>query len=163
MSTNSFLKAEEFLKNEEFLISFNIALVCQRMHDEQAKILKRFDLTPRQALVLAYIINHPNDNVTPKVLEAHMRLSNPTVTVIIQSMTKKGLIRREKDPNDRRKYRLHPTEKALRMAELSRNSSLKADKAFYAGVTREEIEALRSILTKIMHNLEEFQEEHDQG
>ena len=111
MEKTPFLNPADFLEDETFLISFNIALICQRICDVQTRILKKYDLTPRQSLVLAYLRNHADDKVTQKVLEDKMHLSNPTVTVIIQSMIGKGLIVKEKDTEDRRKYILHVTEK----------------------------------------------------
>ena len=111
MEKTPFLNPADFLEDETFLISFNIALICQRICDVQTRILKKQDLTPRQSLVLAYLRNHADEKVTQKVLEDKMHLSNPTVTVIIQSMIGKGLIVKEKDTEDRRKYILHVTEK----------------------------------------------------
>ena len=111
MEKTPFLNPSDFLEDETFLISFNIALMCQRICDVQTKILKKYDLTPRQSLVLAYLRNHPEDKITPKILEDKMHRSNPTVTVIVQSMIGKGLIAKEKDTEDRRKYILHMTEK----------------------------------------------------
>lgn len=111
MEKTPFLNPADFLEDETFLISFNIALICQRICDVQTRILKKYDLTPRQSLVLAYLRNHADEKVTQKVLEDKMHLSNPTVTVIIQSMIGKGLIVKEKDTEDRRKYILHVTEK----------------------------------------------------
>ena len=83
MEKTPFLNPSDFLEDETFLISFNIALICQRICDVQTKILKKYDLTPRQSLVLAYLRNHPEDKITQKILEDKMHLSNPTVTVIV--------------------------------------------------------------------------------
>lgn len=83
MNSTPFLNPSDFLEDESFLISFNMALICQRICDVQTRILKEYDLTPRQLLVLAYLYNHPKEEVTQKILENRMHLSNPTVTVII--------------------------------------------------------------------------------
>lgn len=107
MNSTPFLNPSDFLEDESFLISFNMALICQRICDVQTRILKEYDLTPRQLLVLAYLYNHPKEEVTQKILENRMHLSNPTVTVIIQSMLSKGLVSKTKDPLDRRKHILH--------------------------------------------------------
>ena len=72
--------------------ALTLPFICQRICDVQTKILKKYDLTPRQSLVLAYLRNHPEDKITQKTLEDKMHLSNPTVTVIVQSMIGKGLI-----------------------------------------------------------------------
>lgn len=153
MEKNPFLTPSDFLEDETFLISFNIALICQRICDVQTKILKKYDLTPRQSLVLAYLRNHPKDKITQKILEDKMHLSNPTVTVIVQSMIGKGLIAKEKDTEDGRKYILHMTEKGKAALNNGRGESRAADERAYEGLSREDIDYLKSIMRRIMDNL----------
>ena len=153
MEKNPFLTPSDFLEDETFLISFNIALICQRICDVQTKILKKYDLTPRQSLVLAYLRNHPEDKITQKILEDKMHLSNPTVTVIVQAMIGKGLIAKEKDTEDRRKYILHMTEKGKAALNNGRGESRAADERAYEGLSREDIDYLKSIMRRIMDNL----------
>ena len=153
MEKNPFLNPSDFLEDETFLISFNIALICQRICDVQTKILKKYDLTPRQTLVLAYLRNHPKDKITQKILEDKMHLSNPTVTVIVQSMIGKGLIAKEKDTEDGRKYILHMTEKGKAALNNGRGESRAADERAYEGLSREDIDYLKSIMRRIMDNL----------
>ena len=66
-----------------------------------------------------------------------MHLSNPTVTVIIQSMIGKGLIVKEKDTEDRRKYILYVTEKGKNAFRSGRGESRAADDRVYEGLSRE--------------------------
>lgn len=153
MEKNPFLNPSDFLEDETFLISFNIALICQRICDVQTKILKKYDLTPRQSLVLAYLRNHPKDKINQKILEDKMHLSNPTVTVIVQSMIGKGLIAKEKDTEDGRKYILHMTEKGKAALNNGRGESRAADERAYEGLSREDIDYLKSIMRRIMDNL----------
>ena len=153
MEKNPFLNPSDFLEDETFLISFNIAHICQRICDGQTKILKKYDLTPRQSLVLAYLRNHPKDKITQKILEDKMHLSNPTVTVIVQSMIGKGLIAKEKDTEDGRKYILHMTEKGKAALNNGRGESRAADERAYEGLSREDIDYLKSIMRRIMDNL----------
>ncbi len=153
MEKKPFLNPADFLENETFLVSFNIALICQRICDVQTRILKKYNLTPRQSLVLAYLRNHADEKVTQKVLEDKMHLSNPTVTVIVQSMIGKGLIAKEKDTEDRRKYILHMTKKGKAAFNNGRGESRAADERAYEGLSREDIDYLKSIMRRIMDNL----------
>ena len=97
--------------------------------------------------------NHPEDKITQKILEDKMHLSNPTVTVIVQSMIGKGLIAKEKDTEDRRKYILHMTEKGKAALNNGRGESRAADERAYEGLSREDIDYLKSIMRRIMDNL----------
>ena len=133
MEKTPFLNPSDFLEDETFLISFNIALICQRICDVQTKILKKYDLTPRQSLVLAYLRNHPEDKITQKI--------------------GKGLIAKGKDTEDRRKYILHMTEKGKAAFNNGRGESRAADERAYEGLSREDIDYLKSIMRRIMDNL----------
>lgn len=154
MNSTPFLNPSDFLEDESFLISFNMALICQRICDVQTRILKEYDLTPRQLLVLAYLYNHPKEEVTQKILENRMHLSNPTVTVIIQSMLSKGLVSKIKDPLDRRKHILHITPKGKTMFESSHEKSHATGKACYKSLNKNDLEFLKRIMRTIMGNLE---------
>ena len=154
MNSTPFLNPSDFLEDESFLISFNMALICQRICDVQTRRLKEYDLTPRQLLVLAYLYNHPKEEVTQKILENRMHLSNPTVTVIIQSMLSKGLVSKTKDPLDRRKHILHITPKGKTMFESSHEKSHATGKACYKSLNKNDLEFLKRIMRTIMGNLE---------
>ena len=133
MNSTPFLNPSDFLEDESFLISFNMALICQRICDVQTRIL---------------------EEVTQKILENRMHLSNPTVTVIIQSMLSKGLVSKTKDPLDRRKHILHITPKGKTMFESSHEKSHATGKACYKSLNKNDLEFLKRIMRTIMGNLE---------
>lgn len=84
MNSTPFLNPSDFLEDESFLISFNMALICQRICDVQTRILKEYDLTPRQLLVLAYLYNHPKEEVTQKILENRISYSYCNYTIHVK-------------------------------------------------------------------------------
>ena len=88
-------------------------------------------LTARQALIIAYLSTHKKEVVTQKVLEDHLHLTNPTITVMVRTMIKKGLIRKERVEEDARKYRLFLTDRAKEVEEVSRREAIALDRRFY--------------------------------
>ena len=116
-------------------------------------VLNTAELHTIEHLGATYLRNHPEDKITQKILEDKMHLSNPTVTVIVQSMIGKGLIAKEKDTEDRRKYILHMTEKGKAALNNGRGESRAADERAYEGLSREDIDYLKSIMRRIMDNL----------
>ena len=147
------LKASDFLSNDEPLLSFMIGNIRNEMTNQCARALTEYGLTLRNVLVMAYLENHKNELVTQKTLEDHMHLSNPTVTVLIQNMEKKGLVKRCRVPEDGRKYSLTLTEHAIEIGTACRQKFLDSEKQFYDGITEEEKRQLFRIFQKIEKNL----------
>ncbi|MGJ0023298.1 MarR family winged helix-turn-helix transcriptional regulator [Streptococcus dysgalactiae] len=82
-----------------------------------SQLLLDHDLTPSQFKVLKYLSAH-QDQLTRQIdLETFFKMSNPTVTVLLQHLEKKDMIER----------RPHPTDKRCNIIILSEKARLKAD------------------------------------
>lgn len=108
------LKPEDLNKSDKLGLTYNLGQAHKRMLLKQSGIMQKFGLTARQSLIIAYLSTHKKDLVTQKTLEEHLHLTNPTITVMVKSMIDKGLVRKERVPEDARKYRLFLTEKPSR-------------------------------------------------
>lgn len=153
MEETAVLNAADFLRSDASLISFIIGSIRNEMKNRCSRILSKYDLTIRQILVIAYIGLHPDEVVTQKTLEDHMYLSNPTITVLIQNMMKKGLVYREKIPTDGRKYRILLTEKARELDETCYAELLAVENQFYQGFSADDRRQLLSLLNRLEKNL----------
>ena len=85
----------------------------------------------------------------------HLRVKPSTVNGILDRMEEKGLIRRTTDENDQRQKRVSATEKGREMKELVRNAFQDAEAAMARGLRPDEAETLRSLLGRVIENLEE--------
>ncbi|MBR5868922.1 MAG: MarR family transcriptional regulator [Clostridia bacterium] len=70
----------------------------------------------------------------------------------LASLEKRGYIRRESDPQDKRVLRVYPTEMLLEMLPAIRNSNTEWNRRILEGFTEEEKEQLESLLTRAMNN-----------
>jgi DNA-binding MarR family transcriptional regulator len=77
--------------------------------------LSDFELTTRQAAALLSLVENPG--VTLGALADTLRSDQPTASAVVDRLLAAELVKRETDPEDRRRARLYPTEKALRIAE----------------------------------------------
>lgn len=116
--------------------------------------MKKFGLTARQSLIIAYLSTHKKEVVTQKTLEDHLHLTNPTITVMVKSMIEKGLIRKERMPDDARKYRLFMTDKAKQVEQASQKASKDLDESFYEGIPESDMQVFKGVLSRIMKNLD---------
>ena len=67
----------------------------------------------------------------------------PTMSKLVATMEKDGLVRRERDPEDGRVVRLHATAKARRMAERGREERLGVLESLLGGASAREVEVVR--------------------
>jgi DNA-binding MarR family transcriptional regulator len=67
----------------------------------------------------------------------------PTMSKLVASMQKDGLVRRERDPGDGRVVRLHATAKARRMAERGREERLEVLESLLGSASAREVEIVR--------------------
>ena len=92
----------------------------------------RYDLTPSQASILIYLskVDHP---VNQRELEKYFRLTNPTVTGLMQRMENKGFIRREMNQADNRSKYIILTPKAMEISAEVRNNLHKVEEDITSG------------------------------
>ena len=148
------LRAEDLNNSDKLGLTYNLGQVHKRMLLRQSGIMKKFGLTARQSLIIAYLSTHKKDVVTQKTLEEHLHLTNPTITVMVKSMIDKGLVRKERVPEDARKYRLFLTEKAKQVEQASSQAAKDLDKTFYEGVSENDMRIFKGVLGQIMRNLD---------
>lgn len=153
MGDNAILNASDFLGTEDGLLSFMMGNIHNAITNQVNRVFSKYDLTLRQVLVIAYLFKHEKEIVTQKSLEDCMHLSNPTITVLIQNMCKKGLIKKEKVPEDGRKYRLTLTKKTKDLCAEAFAEMITEEQHIFDGITAEEKHQLRLVMEKLEDNL----------
>ena len=148
------LHPDDLKKSDQMGLTYNLGQAHKRMLLKQSSIMKKYGLTARQALIIAYLSTHKKEVVTQKVLEDHLHLTNPTITVMVRTMIKKGLIRKERVEEDARKYRLFLTDRAKEVEEVSRREAIDLDRRFYQGVSDTDMKIFQGVLGKILKNLD---------
>lgn len=83
------LHPDDLKKSDQMGLTYNLGQAHKRMLLKQSSIMKKYGLTARQALIIAYLSTHKKEVVTQKVLEDHLHLTNPTITVMVRTMIKK--------------------------------------------------------------------------
>ena len=115
--------------------------------------LKRLNLTMSQGLVLEYLNNTKDDELTQKEIEQHFNLQHPTVSGILKRLEKNGFIMTSVNKADRRVKDICLTEKAREIEEIARQDKKMMEETFVKGLTEEEIKTLRALLKKVLNNM----------
>ena len=93
------------------------------------------------------------DDLTQLELSKRTHLTAPTVSVTLQKMELSGLITRTPDPQDMRQIRVRLTEKGRELHHIVVGIVEKTENSVLNGVTPEEQELLKKLLSKMRDNL----------
>ena len=116
--------------------------------------LSCYDVTPAQTHTLLYLCEHGNSAPQREIVE-HLRVKPSTANGILERMEEKRLLRRVPDETDQRQKRVSATEKGRELKELVQNAFQDAEAAMARGLRPDEAEMLRSLLGRVIENLEE--------
>lgn len=109
---------------------------------------------PGQIPILVWLLEE--EGLTQKDLVERASIEQPTVAEHLDRMERDGLVRRERDPEDGRRYRLFLTEKAREMSgELLSELELGA-RIFTRGIKDSDLRVFDRVMRQIISNLDSF-------
>ena len=122
-------------------------------HIDQAfnEFLKKDNLTISQARVIHYLCKHKDKDVVQRDIEKFFRVSNPTVSGILNRLEEKDFIVRMTSENDKRIKVVTLTEKALELDDYLRNSLNNYEEEMMACLSQEEKNNLLDSMDKIIN------------
>ena len=122
-------------------------------HIDQAfnEFLKKDNLTISQARVIHYLCKHKDKEVVQRDIEKFFRVSNPTVSGILNRLEEKGFVVRTTLENDKRIKVVILTEKALELDDYLRNSLNNYEEEMMACLSQEEKNNLLDSMDKIIN------------
>lgn len=116
--------------------------------------LKEIELTMSQGMVLAFLNNAPQEELTQKAVEQFFGLQHPTVSGILKRLEKNGFVSCSVNQNDRRLKDIHLTEKARNIHVKAKQHHGELDELMVKGFSTEEADTLMRLLKRVMDNLE---------
>lgn len=111
-------------------------------------------LTGRNFWVLRYLLEHPNEDVFQRDLEAAFKVRRSTVSRMVELMEQKDLIRRESVNGDARLKRLSLTTRSKDVLKAVSNGVDRMNREVRAEFTAEEYDTLTTLLAKLSAVLE---------
>ena len=111
-----------------------------------------FDVTVDQWLVLKNLSE--NELLSQTELANLVFKDNPTLTRIIDLLSKKGYVERVTNPLDRRSFQLHLTESGLMKVNALRPKILEIREKAWENLNEQDFEEFKRILNKIYQNLD---------
>ncbi len=123
---------------------FLLAKAYQKAHSQFKGMLRPYDLTNLQHLVLEGLWYQ--QGVTAAELGKLLVLDKATLSGILERMIDSGWIRKDRDPDDGRVFRIHTTEKADNLKQELIDLRVKANEALLAGFNRQEQALFKRLL-----------------
>ena len=115
------------------------------------KVNKIDDITREQFGIL--ILLSITGGVSQTQIANMLGKDRPNITRMIDILEKKGLIRREKDENNRRILKVYLTDEGFKKAELARPLKERIDKIQSKALTQEEVQVLGKLLKKVRNSI----------
>lgn len=116
--------------------------------------MSRFGMTPAQTHVLRYLQLNGGQMPQRELLE-NLKVKPSTVNGILDRMEEKGLVERSVSGADARRRLVALTPAGIQREAEVKQSFLEAEALIARGLTEKETETLRSLLERVIHNLEE--------
>jgi DNA-binding MarR family transcriptional regulator len=137
----------------------NNALVKQKNRHMSA-----FNLTSIQGDVLMYILNcYKTREINQLDIQSVFKLTNPTVSGIIDRLEEKEFIKRVRSEKDARYRRLVPLPKGEALAEDLWRSAREAEEHFVKNMTPQEAAEFQRLLMIALKTAEEEEDEETKG
>lgn len=111
-------------------------------------------LTEMQSRVIGFLFLNRNRDIFQKDIEKEFSIRRATVSVLLQSMEVKKLIRRESVPRDARLKKVLLTPKAEEMAAMANRELRRFEEVLREGISEEELKVFFNVTKKIRANIE---------
>ena len=128
---------------------------CAHMARERMDArMSRFGMTPAQTHVMLHL--HQSGGQLPqRELLDSLKVKPSTVNGILDRMEEKGLVERTVSGTDARQRLVALTLAGRKREEQVKQAFLEAEALIVRGLTKEETDTLRSLLERVIQNLEE--------
>ncbi len=113
-----------------------------------------YHLTPVQIVVIKYLIKNKDSIVYQKDIEKKLGLRKSTVSGILGTMIKNGIITRTDSTNDLRSKEIRLTETGYKLDKAMRKKAFEFEKLLQSNISKEDLEVFYKVTKQIQENLE---------
>lgn len=137
----------------EILLTVALVLVARRWRALIDDELRPLGHSSARMEALSAIMNSP-DPSSQVVIANRLRIEGPTMTRMIDALSRDGLVERRTGPSDRRTKYLHLTKNGEAALEQIFDAVEPLRVRLLDGLTREEMDGMQQVLTKMLHRLD---------
>ena len=113
-----------------------------------------YQLTPAQIVIIKYLIKNKNNIVYQKDIEKKLGLRKSTISGILSTMIKNGIITRTESTNDLRSKEIKLTDKGLKLDKVMKKKALEFENLLQKNIDPKDLEIFYKVTNQIQKNLE---------
>jgi DNA-binding MarR family transcriptional regulator len=132
--------------------AMNLARTGDLVLGRVAAVLQPLDVSPAGGLVLGILVD-AGQPCPPNYISERLIVSRATVTGVLDTLVKRGLVRREPHPTDRRSVLVHLTKAGSRMADRVRRTVHHGEADWMGSLSEHERAQLTELLGKLQRHL----------
>lgn len=117
--------------------------------------------SPSQMIIMDYILNHQNEVIYQRDLESVLMLRRATVSGVLQTMERNGLVKRVLCDEDVRCKKIILNKKAKDKFNIKRKEFYKLEDIVKNGLSDEEIKFFCHIIKRMQNNIKEYAKRKD--
>lgn len=150
------MSRDGLVMNHKDYCSLMIYRISHRLEVVQNNILREYGVSHQQTQLLAYIYARPGMDIFQKDLEKSFGLKSSTVTELLNTLEKRGFIRRLPCDYDKRAKKLAVTQKAMDLHETFQSSVNTIEAIVTDGMSPIEKNLFKDLLKKASENAEKY-------
>lgn len=126
-------------------------LICRLIHSKNPNIIKPPTIT--QARIMKYIFENNSKDIYQKDLEKALNLRRATVSEVLATMERKGLIIRSENPNDARSKKIELAQLDNNKKRQMKEQMQQLEQALTQDISKEELLTFSLVLRKMENNI----------
>lgn len=143
------------LLSKEIAVVINLSACKLKQYTANMLRKNNVGLTPEQFLLIDIIWNQ--GEMSQQKLADTMQKDKNSITKLINSLEKKGLIIRTRDENDKRSNIISLTHKSREMKNYAKETGIKMLDNILEGIDEEELRSFLSTLNKLTANMNKYE------
>lgn len=137
-------------------LGYYFKVMANELARNRNKDLERLDLTSSQCDILLYLIAHNKEEVNQRDIEQFFKLSNPTISGILDRLEAKGFIIRKQSSKDARSKQIELTEKSMQVHHHMKKKMQELEKQLLQNVSSEELLIFKKVAKQLHDNIIEL-------
>ncbi len=110
--------------------------------------------TPTQMQIIEYILEHGEQDIYQKDLEEVLKLRRATVSGVLQTMEKYGLVERITNTNDSRAKKIILNENAKKLYKIYEKKLSELEEIITKDITKNDLKIFSKVIEKMKYNIE---------
>lgn len=132
-------------------IGYEICQSARKIYQYLNYLFEPFEITPEQWIIIKALLRE--DKLSQKELSLRVNKDQNTTKAIVDKLVKKGFIKREDNPQDKRAFILSLTSKAISLAPKLKELDAQMISTLTSEIQSQELENFLSTLKKLKNNI----------